>query len=306
MSGVCGVSTWFELLLRPQVRVTGRWHGRSYTIVRELGRGAIGVVFLVERDCQSYAMKVSSDNLALQSEINALQSLRPFGKQPFLLETDDFLLAGQTCIYYIMRFVDGVHFREFLLHRGPDWLPALGINVLERLRGIHEQGYVFGDLKSDNLIVATNGRPELIDYGGVTAIGRSLRQFSERYDRAFWQAGSRVADPAYDILSFAIVCIECLAPHSFNRLCELPGKLRTVAALLKLLDMEPALRSLRRFFRAAILGQLRTSRDATQLWLKLVRLSPRVTLSPPRLRWLKIVFACTIFLFTYTVIRAWP
>ena len=71
-------------------------------------------------------------------------------------------------------------------------------------------------------LVADYGRPELVDYGGATAFGKGVRQFTEIYDRGYWNAGSRTADAGYDLFSFAVLCIQL---HEGRRLAQLSAGL---------------------------------------------------------------------------------
>ena len=49
----------------------------------------------------------------------------------------------------------------------------MGLRLLQKLAQLHQAGWVFGDLKPQNVLVSDYGQVELIDYGGVTSIGRA-------------------------------------------------------------------------------------------------------------------------------------
>ncbi|WP_347836547.1 hypothetical protein [Gracilibacillus sp. JCM 18860] len=56
----------------------------------------------------------------------------------------------------------------------------------------------------DNLIVSRNPvRLRWVDVGGTTLIGRSIKEYTEFYDRAYWQMGTRRAEPSYDLFALA-------------------------------------------------------------------------------------------------------
>lgn len=59
--------------LPPGTVVTGKWHGRSYRLLRRLGSGANGVVYLAESGCNRVAVKLSDDYASLASEMNILR-----------------------------------------------------------------------------------------------------------------------------------------------------------------------------------------------------------------------------------------
>ena len=79
-------------------------------------------------------------------------------------------------------------------------------------------------------MVSAYGSVELIDYGGVSPFGR-VKQFTEWYDRGYWNAGSRTGDISYDLFSFAVMCIGLLDEKSLREAsCQLP-QTRSVADL---------------------------------------------------------------------------
>ncbi|MCK9906216.1 serine/threonine-protein kinase, partial [Frankia sp. Cpl3] len=91
---------------------------------------------------------------------------------------------------------------------GTEWAPVMLVQLLARLQVLHSHGWVFGDLKPENIIVTrTEKQVRLIDFGGVTKLGNAVRQFTEEYDRATWQAGDRRAEISYDLFSLAMVMI---------------------------------------------------------------------------------------------------
>lgn len=102
------------------------------------------------------------------------------------MEVDDFTYQGREIPFYVMRYVQGEPLCAFLARRGPRWLDVAGLRLLQQLGRLHHSGWVFGDLKPENVLVGAYGDVELIDYGGVTSEGHSVKQFTEWYDRGFW------------------------------------------------------------------------------------------------------------------------
>ncbi len=203
--------------------VTGKWHGRSYRLLRRLGSGANGVVYLAESGRTRVAVKLSDDYASLASEMNIL---RRFSKVqgaalgPSLLEADDWQspFARETIPFYVMEYIEGENFASFIRRRGKEWAPVLVVQLLSVLERLHQEGWVFGDLKPDNLIIT--GPPpsvRLLDVGGTTMQGRAVKEFTELYDRGYWGLGSRKAEPSYDLFAAAMVMISSCCPGPIEK-----------------------------------------------------------------------------------------
>lgn len=259
----------YDAVLRPGDVIRGRWLGHTYLVEQELGAGANGRVYLVLRQEKlRCALKIGYDALDFQSEINGLSELH--GSDPrlhrYLLETDDLLAGDRVYPFYVMRYVHGVHPGQFLRENGMDWFPVIGYRILTKLTEIHTRGYIFGDLKSDNILVSGYGTTELIDYGGLSKLGRSVRQYTEMYDRGYWRAGTRTADFAYDLFAFAMICLE-LADADGAQVASMVGDPeRNVERLAQLADELPASRRVAPVIQACLEGRLKSAVEAQQAW----------------------------------------
>src|SRR5699024_7897336 len=55
------------------------------------------------------------------------------------------------------------------------------------------------------------------DVGGMTKIGRSVKEYTNFYDRAYWRLGKRLAEPSYDLFAVAMVLLATFYPRKFTR-----------------------------------------------------------------------------------------
>lgn len=294
--------------------IRGKWRGNRYVVERLLGKGANGTVYLVQREGrrERYALKIGYDTLDLQSEINVLTSLQSCKKRneyharresplsSFLLEADDFI-DGHNAPFYVMRYIEGRPLHHFLFKHGPSWIGLVGLKLLDKLRGLHECGFVFGDLKPENVMVSDYGEAELIDFGGASPIGKSIKQFTEWHDRGFWNAGSRTGDEGYDLFSFAILCLRLLDEGGLKAAALQLPQTRSVDELLKLTKHLPN-RKLASWLNIALQGGFSGSAEASKVWKEHIYSSREVkptTMKTPR--WLKNTFALSLFLLAFTI-----
>ncbi|WP_458415367.1 protein kinase domain-containing protein [Schinkia sp. CFF1] len=202
--------------------IKGKWHHNSYTVIKPLGYGATGSVYLVEGKEGFAALKISADVSAITSEVNVL---RHFSKVqvslgPSLLDVDDWASPGKRCAlhFYVMEYLKGTDFISFIKKNGAEWLGVLVLQLLSDLDKLHQEGWVFGDLKPDNLlVVGPPSRVRWLDVGGTTIQGRSIKEFTEFYDRGYWNLGSRRAEPSYDLFAVAMIMMNTAYPTRFSK-----------------------------------------------------------------------------------------
>jgi len=297
------VNTSFNLELSPGRTLTGKWNGRSYRVERALGEGANGKVYLVSREEGLYAMKIGADPVDLQSEANVLKVLSQ-GEgsfRRFLLDVDDLEHGGEAYPFYVMKYVKGRQVKDYLEARGSGWFPLVGLRLLQKLSELHEKGWIFGDLKKENILVSGYGDVELVDFGGVTPKGRAVKQFTEIYDRGYWNAGSRSADEAYDLFSFAILCINlCGRPKtSFDK--QILPQNRSSELLLEEARKDPMLAEYMPFLEKAMTGGYTCSKEAQEEWKRMVYNRKRQAggngVSLGAASWIKAGFALSLLMF---------
>jgi serine/threonine-protein kinase len=203
--------------------VEGKWHQESYRLVKKLGAGATGVVYLAESSKGLVALKISFNNMSVTSEVNVLRHFsKVHGKVlgPSLLDVDDWKssLAAQTISFYVMEYLKGEPLLEFIRKRGAEWTGILVLQLLKDLQHLHGAGWVFGDLKPENIIVTSSPvRVRWLDVGGTTLAGRSIKEFTDFFDRGHWGLGTRKAEPSYDLFAVAMIMMNAAYPKRFTK-----------------------------------------------------------------------------------------
>lgn len=302
------MTTSFDQIIQSDTVLTGKWNKTVYQVERLLGEGANGKVYLVKRGKRQYALKLGLDAADLQSEVNALKMLSKSNTsfQNYLLDVDDFHHQGADYPFYVMRFIKGQTISDFIRHNGRDWMGLIGLNILGKLVELHERGYVFGDIKVQNMLVCGYGDVELIDFGGVTAKGRSVKQFTEVYDRGYWGAGTRSADEGYDMFAFAVLLISSTETeqrmHGIDKL--LPQN-RNVQMLIDLLKTNPILEPCAPVLQKALLGHYTSSSQVLAAWRRLKFHKRLPASSANRESWLKLGFTVSLVFFGLVVYFYW-
>lgn len=189
----------------------GKWNKKSYQVLTRLGQGANGTVYLVAQAGQKRAVKLGVDPMDILMEVNMLKSVekvRDVRVGPLLCDIDDVTIHGKNYTFYAMEYLEGEQLDQYVKRVGIEWVPVLFVQLLARLSVLHQNGWVFGDLKPENIIITkAEKQVRLIDFGGVTKLGNAVRQYTEEYDRAAWRAGDRRAEITYDLFSLAVMMV---------------------------------------------------------------------------------------------------
>lgn len=240
-------------------RIVGKWNKNEYKIIKELGFGANGMVYLVENNGKPFALKLSDNGTSIISEMNTLKSfskVQGSALGPSFLEADDFLKSGSTLPFYVMEYIEGVGLLEFIQKKGTRWIGVLVLQLLTSLANLHNHDWVFGDLKPENLIVTTpTYKVRCVDVGGTTLVGRSIKEFTEFFDRGYWGLGSRRADPQYDLFAVAMVMVNAVYPTRFSKKGEGYSQLKE-----KIIQKQ-ALIPYRKMLEKALLGKYASAED---------------------------------------------
>ncbi|MBU9710474.1 phosphotransferase [Bacillus tamaricis] len=210
-----------DLTLLPNEVVVGRWHNNSYRIVRELGYGATGTVYLAEGRDGPVAIKIASDSMSITSEVNVLRQFSKVQRPslgPSFYDADDYITPDGCYPFYAMEYIKGEAFLPFLRSRGGEWLGIMVVQLLGDLHRLHQEGWIFGDLKPENLLVTGNpSRVRWLDVGGITKEGRAIKEYTEFFDRGYWGFGGRKAEPTYDLFSVSMLMINRAYPSRFEK-----------------------------------------------------------------------------------------
>ncbi|MGO4270469.1 serine/threonine protein kinase [Paenibacillus sp. TAF58] len=301
------MTTWYDDAFRPGSEIQGKWNRRTYMVERLLGAGSNGVVALVRRGTARFALKAGYETVDHQSEINSLLaiSLTETSFKNFLIDADDMTINGKEVSFYVMRYIEGMTISEFIHKRGQDWIYVIGSNLLRKLTEVHKSGYVFGDLKIENMIVSNYGDVDLIDFGGVTPKGRAIKQLTEVYDRGFWNMGERVAEESYDLFSFAILLLKSLDQRKrFTGLSKMLPQNRDLDQLTAIIRENSVAAQIAPFLHKALNNEFNSSQEAYQYWRSLVS-GKKIAQSTLQMPWLKICFAASIFIFGATLYMYW-
>ncbi len=165
-----------RLLRKPsgsqETSLQGRRFG-PYRIVRELGRGGMGRVYLAERDDAQYAGQVaikllpSTASAGLQERFRTERQVQADLQHPGIARLLDAGTSEEGEAYLVLEYVDGkpidVYCREHRLSVTARL--QLVAELCDAVQFAHRNLVVHRDIKPSNVLVTADGAPKLLDFG---------------------------------------------------------------------------------------------------------------------------------------------
>lgn len=198
----------------------------GYRILREIHRGAQGVVYLAEQEStrREVAVKVlvsrafarSSEKARFVREAEILAKLR----HPNIIAIHDTGVAD-GCHYFAMDYIEGRALDEELnaVPRNTRRTVELLVPITEAVAAAHLRGVIHRDLKPSNIRVDGTGCPHVLDFG-LAKVAAERSEQSMTADGQFigslpWASpeqvgGSGDIDVRSDVYSLGVILFQCL------------------------------------------------------------------------------------------------
>ena len=208
----------------------------AYRIVREIGRGGMGTVYLADRiDGQfqkQVAIKLLRRGLENESVVRRFQNERQILAD---LEHQNIarLIDGGTTEnglpYFVMEYVEGLPVGRFCDEQRLTIEERLNLfrQICAAVEFAHEHSIIHRDIKPSNILVTKSGTPKLLDFGiaktsshngTLASTATALRVMTPEYASPEQMRGERVGK-ASDIYSLGLLLYELITgqrPYIFD------------------------------------------------------------------------------------------
>jgi len=229
----------------PATPSTDNWAGRQigpYRIVRELGRGGMGTVYLAERTDGQFEQRVALKVIRhgprgedLHRRFLRERQILAHLQHPHIARLLDGGLAEAGLPYFVMEYVEGEAITDYCARRrlAPETMLRLFENVCGAVHYAHRNLIVHRDLKPSNILVTTGGEVKLLDFGIAKLLGEGADEgltgtvlpLTPAYAAPEQLRGEPVTTAA-DVYALGVVLYELLAGRRpFASAGESPGGL---------------------------------------------------------------------------------
>ena len=210
-----------------------------YRLVRELGRGGMGTVYLAERDDEQYETKVAiklvrpgmDTDFVLQRFRRERQTLAHL-QHPNIAHLLDGGVTGGGLPYIVMEYIEGSWITDYCQRHSLsiDKRLSLFLDVCSAVEHAHRHFVVHRDIKPGNILVDQSGSAKLLDFGICKLLHTDPMAPADTMD-----SGARMLTPDYaspeqiigdpitvasDVYSLAAVLYELLSgakPHRIEK-----------------------------------------------------------------------------------------
>lgn len=209
------------------------WRLGNYKIVKEIGRGGMGAVYLAQRADEQFekrvAIKLIKRGMDTESVLRHFRMERQIlagFDHPNIARMFDGGMTENGLPYFVMEYVEGLPIDEYC--------NAQGLSISERLKLFqdvcaavsyaHRHLVIHRDIKRSNILITNEGVPKLLDFG----IAKILQQ-GDTGEPLATVTGLRLMTPEYaspeqvrgepvtttsDVYSLGVVLYETLTGHS--------------------------------------------------------------------------------------------
>jgi serine/threonine protein kinase len=216
-----------EIAEKSDNRHCDAWIGRqlgAWTIVRVLGRGGMGLVYLGERSKDNFRqraalkiLRLGHDELAVARFIAERQILAEL-EHPNIARLVDGGSSEQSGPWFALEYIDGMPIDTWCDSKRLDTVGRLRLflDICEAVAYAHERLIVHRDLKPGNILVSADGRVTLLDFGIAKLLdtttaqtGTAVRTFTPEY-AAPEQIRGEAISTAVDVYALGVLLCELL------------------------------------------------------------------------------------------------
>ncbi len=177
-------------------------HIGPYRIVREVGRGGMGVVYLAQRDDGQFEQDVALKVVRQGMDTDEVRQRFVFERQvlaklqhPGIANLLDGGIDEQGRPYFALEYIDGRPLLNYCDEQAlsVDQRLRMFMRVCDAVQYAHQALIVHRDLKPSNILVTKSGEPRLLDFG----IAKLLETSTMVRDTPLTEVGMSLLTPEY-------------------------------------------------------------------------------------------------------------
>jgi serine/threonine-protein kinase len=194
----------------------------SYHLLRLLGKGGMGVVYLAERTDtgKQVAMKfLQGAGMSPARRALFTREIKTHAKvsHPCIAAQYDAGMLPDGTPWFVMEYVEGQHLLEYFEQKQSSLVERLSVfrALSVALEYLHRKGIIHSDLKPSNILIDHSGTPKLLDFGIAKELQLddnprfAVQMMTRAYAAPEW-IETGVVDHSTDVYSLGLIFSEML------------------------------------------------------------------------------------------------
>nr|AAV28796.1 STE20p [Cryptococcus gattii] len=215
------ISTMNEVQIMEKLRsvVSAKDPSQLYSKIRKVGQGASGMVFVAKTLSNGKKVAIKQMDLSQQPRkeliVNEIIVMRESQHPNVVNFLDAFLVRGSE-LWVVMEYMEGGALTDVIENNKleENQIAAICLETCRGLQHLHSRSIIHRDIKSDNLLMNTQGEVKITDFGFCAKLTDQKSKRATMVGTPYWMAPEVVKQKEYgakvDIWSLGIMAIEMI------------------------------------------------------------------------------------------------
>jgi len=184
----------------------------------KIGEGSTGIVCIADDVNRKQKVAIKQMNLKKQQRrellFNEVVIMRDYHHQNIVNMLDAHLVEDE--LWVVMEYLEGGALTDIVtnMHMTEEQIATVCQKVLEALAYLHKEGVIHRDIKSDSILLASDGSVKLSDFGFCAQVSAELPKRKSLVGTPYWMSPEVISrlsyGPEVDIWSLGIMVVEML------------------------------------------------------------------------------------------------
>jgi len=184
----------------------------------KIGEGSTGIVCIADDVNRNQKVAIKQMNLKKQQRrellFNEVVIMRDYHHHNIVNMLDAHLVEDE--LWVVMEYLEGGALTDIVtnMHMTEDQIATVCQQVLEALAYLHQEGVIHRDIKSDSILLSSDGCVKLSDFGFCAQVSAELPKRKSLVGTPYWMSPEVISrlpyGPEVDIWSLGIMVVEML------------------------------------------------------------------------------------------------
>jgi len=197
---------------------------KGYKIIKRIGRGGFGAVYLVQKENKNYALKKITD--LTEDEIKDYQKILNIlfnMKSEYIIRYYE-SIKENDCLYIIMEYGGDIDLKKYIIKQENSFINEkkikdIIIQICKGLKEIHKNKLIHRDLTPDNIFMDNNNNIKIGDFGVSKVLTTTHNYTKSKAGKFKYLAPEIIKDEKYsykvDIYSLGCVIYELFTLNEY-------------------------------------------------------------------------------------------